>query len=338
MTAGPIIDLPSGKGVAHGGDLGAVRRRHPGALEPWIDLSTGINPLPYPVSALPSEVWSRLPSPEAEQALLEAAAMRYGCDAARIVAAPGTQALIQLLPRLARRSRVAIVGTTYAEHELCWRRHGHDVAVVGGLADAAGADVVVVVNPDNPTGRLVGPQALRALGPQLLVVDEAFIDLSPPEASLVRDLPDNALVLRSFGKTYGLAGIRLGFAIASQPLALRLREELGPWAVAGPALAIGAATLADTAWLQTTARRLAMDSARLDALLAGAGFTVLGGTSLFRLASHPRAPSLVERLAEHGIHVRAFAHRPMWLRFGLPAGDGDFNRLAQALQVPQKVR
>ena len=333
----PNIGVPGGKTVAHGGDLGAVRRRHPGALQPWIDLSTGINPLPYPVADLPADAWSRLPSHDAEQTLIATAAKRYRCEPGQLIAAPGTQALIQVLPRLVARSRVAIVGPTYAEHELNWRRHGHDVAVVASL-EAADADTVVVVNPDNPTGRLLPTQALRGAAARLLVVDEAFIDLLPNEASLAGELPDNAIVLRSFGKVYGLAGLRLGFAIAAVPLAQRLREELGPWAVSGPALAIGAAALADDAWLQETAARLAVDVRQLDASLISAGFTVLGGTPLFRLASHPKAQEKVEDLARQGIHVRAFGHQPRWLRFGLPRGDEEFRRLSAALQVPQKVR
>jgi cobalamin biosynthetic protein CobC len=132
--------------------------------------------------------------------------------------------------------------------------------------------------------------------------------------------------------------LRLGFAIAGVPLAQRLREELGPWAVSGPALSIGATALADDAWLQETATRLAGDVHKLDALLVSAGFTVLGGTPLFRLASHPEAPEKVDDLARQGIHVRAFGHQPAWLRFGLPGGDEEFRRLSAALQVPQKVR
>jgi cobalamin biosynthetic protein CobC len=333
----PITGFSTGKPIAHGGDLGAVRARHPEAPQPWIDLSTGINPLPFPVVDLPADSWSRLPSREAGQALIEAAAARYGCDARTIVAAPGTQALIQLLPRLVGRSRVAIVGPTYAEHELCWRRHGHDVAVVPQLADAAGADVVVVVNPDNPTGRLLDRRDLGSVEAGLLVVDEAFIDLLPAEASLAGDLPGNAVVLRSFGKTYGLAGMRLGFAIAPPALAGRLRDELGPWAVSGPALAIGRRALADGAWLRATANRLDADGRRLVALLTAAGFEIVGGTPLFRLGSHPQAPRLVESLARQGLHVRAFAGQDSWLRFGLPGEEG-FARLAAALQVPQKVR
>jgi cobalamin biosynthetic protein CobC len=333
----PNIGVPIGKPVAHGGDLGRVRRRHPDAPQPWIDLSTGINPLPYPVADLPADAWSRLPSREAEQTLIAAAAQRYRCQPDQLIAAPGTQALIQILPRLAARSRVAIIGPTYAEHELNWRRHGHDVAVVTSL-EAAAAEVVVVVNPDNPTGRLLPTQALRGVAARLLVVDEAFIDLLPHEASLAGDLSDNAIVLRSFGKTYGLAGLRLGFAIAPTPLAARLRDELGPWAVSGPALSIGATALADDAWLQAAAARLIADARKLDELLLSAGFTVLGGTPLFRLASHPEAHEKVEDLARQGIHVRAFGHQPTWVRFGLPRGDEEFRRLSAALQVPQKVR
>lgn len=333
----PNTGVSTGKPIAHGGDLDDVRRRHPRAPLPWIDLSTGINPVPYRVTEQPAEAWSRLPSREAEQALISAAAGRYRCAPGQLVAAPGTQALIQILPRLVARSRVAIVGPTYAEHEHNWRRHGHDVAVVVNL-EAAHADVVVIVNPDNPTGRLSPTQALRGVTARLLVVDEAFIDLLPGDASLAGNLPGNAVVLRSFGKTYGLAGLRLGFAIAHETLARQLRDELGPWAVAGPALAIGAAALADDAWLQAAATRLAADAHELDTLLVSTGFAILGGTLLFRLASHPQAGDKVDHLARHGIHVRAFAEQPTWLRFGLPRNKEEFRRLSAALQVPQKVR
>lgn len=330
MDALPITAATSVKPVTHGGDLGAVRGRYPDAPEPWIDLSTGINPVPYPVPSLPAESWSRLPSQRDEQALLEAAASRYGVrDPATIVAAPGTQALIQLLPRIVAKARVAVVGPTYDEHETCWRRQGHDVRIVASLDDAKDADVVVVVNPNNPTGLLLPPAGLRAHG--LLVVDEAFIDLLPREASLAADLPRNTIVLRSFGKTYGLAGARLGFAIAQKTIADRLRGEIGPWAVSGPAIEIGRKALSDSAWLETVAARLAEDRRKLDALLASAACEILGGTPLFCLAHHPDAAGVADRLARRGIHVRRFSANPGWLRFGLPADAGEFRRLALAL-------
>ncbi len=231
------------KPVAHGGDLAEVERHFPNAPRPWIDLSTGINPVAYPVPVLPAESWARLPSRSDQQALLAAAANRYGVrDPETIVVAPGTQALIQLLPRLVPKCRVVVVGPTYEEHEVSWRRHGHDVTNVGDFSETDGAEVVVVVNPDNPTGRLLSTTELRKRK-ATLVVDEAFIDFLPASASLAGDCPRNAIVLRSFGKAYGLAGLRLGFAIAEPNIAARLQEELGPWSVSGPALAIGRAAL-----------------------------------------------------------------------------------------------
>jgi cobalamin biosynthetic protein CobC len=316
--------------MVHGGDLGEASRRFPDAPRPWIDLSTGINPVPYPVPELPESAWTRLPGRAAEEALLEAAAARYGVPSkAMIVAAPGTQALIQLLPRLVPRSRIAIVGPTYQEHQACWSRAGHEVRLVPSLEDS---DVVVVVNPNNPTGRLVAPADLaRVKG--LLVVDEAFIDFLPREMSLAGDLPERAVVLRSFGKTYGLAGVRLGFAIAQREMANRIRAELGPWAVPGPALEIGRRALNDGAWLSAARERLVADSARLDGLLRKAGFEIAGGTLLFRLARHPSAAIFVQRLGQQGIHVRSFPAVPDQLRFGLPGNDEAFRRLAAALGV-----
>lgn len=324
----PITASGTAEPLAHGGDLGAIRRRFPEAPEPWIDLSTGINPVPYPVPDLAAETWSRLPTHQQERALLEAAAVRYGVrDPATIVAAPGTQALIQLLPRLVARSRVAVVGPTYEEHAHCWARQGHDVTIV---SDFEQADVTIVVNPNNPTGKLL-PREMLHQDRGLLVVDEAFVDLLPREASLAADLPANTIVLRSFGKVYGMAGVRLGFAVAEHRIADRIREELGPWAVSGPALEIGRRALADTNWLQAAAVRLAADRRKLDALLVSAGFTVMGGTPLFCLARHPDAGRMVEKLGRHSIHVRGFAHEPRWLRFGLPADESEFLRLGAAL-------
>ncbi len=325
------MDDPTGKPVVHGGDLSAVRRRFPDAPLPWLDLSTGINPVPYPVPELPADVWARLPTREQNDALIAAAAHRYGApDPATIVAAPGTQALIQTIPRLVPRSRVAVVGPTYEEHRVCWQRQGHEVRVVANLEEVGEAEVVILVNPDNPTGRLVPVEKLTPV-PRLLVVDEAFIDLLTPGASLIATLPPRTVVLRSFGKTYGLAGLRLGCAIASPDFAASLRAELGPWAVSGPALEIGRMALADDAWLQATSRRLTADRHQLDEILKDAGFTIVGGTSLFCLAEHPEAGSMIDRLGRGGLHVRRFPHWPTRVRFGLPGDAAAFDRLRTAL-------
>jgi cobalamin biosynthetic protein CobC len=326
----PSTTTEAPKPTVHGGDLSEVIQHFPHAPRPWIDLSTGINPVPYPVAPPSEAAWNRLPSRAAEEALQEAAMARYGVpDRRMIVAAPGTQALIQVLPRLLPPSRVAIVGPTYEEHQVSWRRAGHEVHIVSALEES---DVVVVVNPNNPSGRLVSPRELaRIFG--FLVVDEAFIDFLPREMSFAGQLRSRAVVLRSFGKTYGLPGLRLGFAIAPPDLAARIRAELGPWAVSGAALEVGRQALRDGAWLRTARERLVADSARLDGLLRAAGFELLGGTLLFRLVRHPSAAAFVQRLGQHGIHVRAFPGAPEQLRFGLPANDPAFRRLAAALGV-----
>ena len=316
--------------IAHGGGLIAANRRYPDAARPWIDLSTGINPVPYPLPPLPTDAFTRLPEPEAVAALEAVAAGAYGTrDAAMVVAAPGTQSLIHLLPRLIQARRVAVVGPTYAEHAAAWALAGCTVSTVPTPADAGDAEVVVVCNPNNPDGRPHDPATLAATS-GILVVDEAFADLDG--ASLVPSLrSDRAVVLRSFGKTYGLAGIRLGFAVTAPAMADRIREALGPWAVSGPALHIGAVALADAAWRDAARERLAQDAGRLDRLLPRAGCTVIGGTRLFRLVAHEQAAVLADRLAKAGILVRRFEEWPNWLRFGIPGSETAWQRLGLAL-------
>lgn len=303
----------------------------PQAPEPWIDLSTGINPEPYPLPAFDPAVWARLPSPSETQALARVAAARYGAGPENVVVAPGTQALLQWLPRLFPAVRVAIPGPTYGGHASAWRLAGAEI--VESFENATHA---VVVTPNNPDGRRTPATVLRALAERLtlLVIDEAFADFEPE--TLAVDPPPNTVVLRSFGKTYGLAGARLGFAIAREDLAGRLREALGAWAVGGPALEIGRAALADTRWLAEARARRVADANWLDAQLEAAGFTVVGGTALFRLAARPDAQRIFQRLGEAGILVRPFSYRSDWLRFGLPRAT-DRARVAAALQAAGRV-
>lgn len=321
--------------IEHGGDLAAARRRFAGAPEPFVDLSTGINPVPWPAPALPADALTRLPGQDALDRLAAIAARAYGVpDASCVVAAPGTQILLPLVAALRAPGRAAVLGPTYAEHARAAALSGHRVDDVTRASDLAGADLAIVTNPNNPDGRVVPRAELLALAGRigLLVVDEAFMDVGPEGESLAGDVARGGIVvLRSFGKFFGLAGLRLGFAIAAPATAAALRDRLGPWAVSGPALAIGAAALADTDWIAATRRRLAADAARLDGLLTGAGLTVVGGTALFRLAATPDAAGLYERLGRRGILVRRFAERPDRLRFGLPGDEAVWRRLAEAL-------
>lgn len=292
--------------------------------------------MPYPVGEVAQSAWSRLPEPADIAALEAAARLAYGAHpAAGIVAAPGTQALIQWLPRLFPARRVAVLGFTYGEHETCWRNAGAEVDTVGTLAKLCDYDAGIVVCPNNPDGRLVSPDDLARVAGMLarrggrLIVDEAFMDLIGVDLSLVPRLPiSGAIVLRSFGKAYGLAGLRLGFAAGSSADCALLRQAMGPWAVSGPAADIGRRALADDAWRAATVARLRDDSARLDRLLQLAGFAIIGGTPLFRLARHDAAQAVFEHLCRAGILVRPFQAKPDWLRFGIPL---DWERLQAAL-------
>jgi cobalamin biosynthesis protein CobC len=325
----------------HGGGLDRAAARYGIAPESWMDLSTGINPNGYPVPALPPDVWRRLTDAALDERLRAAAASRYGVDDTRLVVpAPGSQALIQWLPRLEPPSRVAVLGPTYNEHAPAWAAAGHEVREVGDLdAIPADADVVIVVNPNNPDGRVVEPSRLLELTERRLVVaDEAFADVVP-EASVAGCAGrTNLVVLRSFGKFFGLAGLRLGFALTERQRALALGAALGPWAVSGPAATIGVAALADEAWIMDARARLGRVAARLGQLLAGAGLAVLGGTPLFRLIVHPDAERLYERLARRGILTRRFAAHPAWLRLGLPGDEAEWARLAAGLAGLQQNR
>jgi cobalamin biosynthetic protein CobC len=284
-----------------------------------------------------------LPEPAALDRLAEVAAEFYGApSAAHVVPAPGTQILIGQIAALAAPGRAAVLGPTYAEHVRAAQRSGHRVEEVADIGGLHGVDLAVVVNPNNPDGRMVSRETLLGCADGLrpggvLAVDEAFMDVQVPAlearaTSLAGDVGDRRIVvLRSFGKFFGLAGLRLGFALAAPGLAARLRAALGPWAVAGPAIAIGAIALQDGAWAAATRASLAQSAARLDQVLAAAGLDVVGGTSLLRLVRTPLALELFCHLGRAGILARRFADHATWLRFGLPAGAPDWARLEAAL-------
>ncbi len=310
----------------HGGDINSAHLVYPQAPTPWIDLSTGVNPVPYPIPALEPETWTRLPAPAEIESLQAVAAARLGAPAETVVVAPGAQALIQWLPRLFPASAVAIPGPTYGGHATAWRAAGAKI-----LDRVESGSPAVVVNPNNPDGARRSLWGLRALArsASLLIVDEAFADFD--DESLGRDPPTATIVLRSFGKAYGLAGLRLGFAVARPEIAGILRAAIGAWAVSGPAIEIGRRALADSEWLARARARLEDDVDWLDGKLIRAGFEVVGGTLLFRLAHRADASAAFAALAAQGVLTRPFLARADWLRFGLPR-PGDRARVAAALE------
>ncbi len=331
--------------LEHGGRLLRAARQYGIPPEDWLDLSTGINPLGWPVPEVPARVWQRLP--EADDGLEAAARACYG--AAHCLPVAGSQAAIQALPWLRPRGRVGVLAPGYAEHARAWREAGHEVVPVAAEAltpvpsPASGRgefDVLVLIHPNNPTGTTFRVEDLLAWHAALaarggwLVVDEAFMDATPA-ASLAAfcDRP-GLVVLRSLGKFFGLAGARVGFVLAGAELLRRLAERLGPWAVAGPSRHVAARALEDAAWQQAARSRLPAAAQRLAELLGRHGLAPAGGCALFQWVCSEAAADIHGQLARRGVLTRLF-DRPSSLRLGLPGGEADWARLEAALSEPR---
>ena len=322
--------------LEHGGNLRDAIARFGRPREDWLDLSTGINPQPYPAPVVAADAWHRLP--EECSALSAAAEAYYG--APQLLAVAGTQAAIQALPRLRLASRVVVAAPAYAEHAHRWAHAGHAVREVAyeELGSAvADCDVMVVCNPNNPTGATVAPEVLLNWAAQLalrqgwLIVDEAFGDTTPHlSVASCSDRP-GLVVLRSVGKFFGLAGLRLGFVAAHPAVLSALADVLGPWAVSGPANEIGRAALADRSWQDATRSHLLSAGARLHDLLASHGIDA-SGSALFQWWPEPQAEAFWQHMAQRGIWVRLFTRGALGVRLGLPLDETGWQRLQKALE------
>ncbi|SFK13378.1 threonine-phosphate decarboxylase [Celeribacter neptunius] len=297
----------------HGGGLDAAVARFGGEKSDWIDLSTGINPTPYPIGNIPEAAWTALPDAAAQDALIQAARTFWKVPhGAAILAAPGASSLIARLPALWPKGAVEIRRPTYNEHAGAFEAHGWRVT-------AAEPSVQVAVHPNNPDGRLWRSENFTA---PFTIIDESFCDVMPDESHIERVRDGRTLVLKSFGKFWGLAGLRLGFAIGAPELIDRLATLTGPWAVSGPALAIGTVALNDPDWAMRTRIKLQHDISRLDAIFDKKGAKLIGGTTLFRLYETDNARAFQERLAKGRIWSRIFPYSERWVRLGLPPEHG----------------
>lgn len=341
--------------LEHGGKLRTAARRWGIPVENWLDLSTGVSPFayPYPDSAaaltVPGEHWQRLP--EEDDGLEEAARNYYEADYLLPVA--GSQAAIQALPRLRPDCKAGFLSTTYNEHMHAWKRQGHHVSFIEAAAgessqsnenlianlykSAERLDVIVLVNPNNPTGTAIDSVSLLNLSTILakrggwLIVDEAFIDAETRVNSLASATGENEalIVLRSLGKFFGLAGTRVGFVLAWRKLLIDLREELGPWTINGPARYIAQKALTDSDWIAENRLRLRDTSISLKKTLCEYGLTPSGHSQNFQWVETPHAREIHQQLAQQGVLTRLFED-PLSLRFGLP-GEGDWEKLELAL-------
>ncbi|AZE25114.1 threonine-phosphate decarboxylase CobD [Pseudomonas chlororaphis] len=320
--------------LEHGGRLRKAAEQYGIAEADWLDLSSGLAPWPWPIPEIGMRAWARLP--ETDDGLEQAARDYYG--AAHVLPVPGSQAAIQLLPRLRRAGKVGVLSPCYAEHAEAWRRSGYIVREVleqevDFFLDSL--DVLVVVNPNNPTGLSLTPERLLDWHARLaqrggwLVVDEAFMDNTPQLSLAAQADQVGLIVLRSFGKFFGLAGVRLGFVLAERKLLKLLAEQVGPWAVSGPTRVLGQVCLRDSQGHARQRLRSEVASLRLAHLLERHGLNPQGGCALFQWLITDRAELLHEFMARRGILLRLFTHNSS-LRFGLPADEADWSRLEQA--------
>ena len=259
----------------HGGALYRASKEFAIAPEHWIDLSTGISPEAWPVPAPPMEAWRSLP--DTEDGLIAGAADYYGCRVSEILPTSGSQFAIEQIPQLVDVGAVAVPVWGYAEHSYRWQLAGHQLywyssyQELAHLVETKTVANALVINPNNPSTELFTLAELQHLMAVLavnngkLVVDEAFMD-SCEEHSLCtiladRSCPPELIILRSVGKFFGLAGIRLGFVIASEVFIQRLEPQLSPWAVNHIARWVGQQALADRDWQRRQRQRLVQHSA-----------------------------------------------------------------------------
>ena len=317
--------------LEHGGHLISAAEHYNIPLEQWVDLSTGINPNGWPIPKIPLQYWQRLP--EANDGLVLAAKTYYQCHS--ILPIAGSQAAIQALPLLRKKSIIGILPLAYEEHGYSWEKAGHTVIKLTNEqidSQLDTLDVLIIINPNNPTAQQFDKETLLSWQQQLakrggwLIIDEAFIDTTPSK-TLSNHPPTNGLIiLRSIGKFFGLAGIRCGFILGTPQLLSQLNEILGPWAVSNPSRYIATRALLDTQWQQKTRQSLKQQSTRLAKILIKNGLTPNGKTDLFLWVKMPEAENIHQNLAKQGVLTRLFKQPPS-LRFGLPKDEDEWLKL-----------
>jgi cobalamin biosynthesis protein CobC len=322
--------------LEHGGNLSLAAKRYDIPIESWLDLSTAINPTHYPIPHMPTSAWQRLP--EDNDGLIEAACRYYGCPA--LLPTAGSQAALQILPKLRVSCTVAMPFTMYQEHAHAWQNHGHTVIFfedtpTNELLDQV--DVVLVCNPNNPTGKRYSKNQLLDWHQRLsaeggwLIVDEAFMDTTPEDSIASETHLAGLFVLRSLGKFFGLAGVRVGFLLAQQNMLTTVQEIIGPWSLTGPSRFVAKQSLLDQPWQAGTRQKLRQNSSQLKQLLKQYGLYSQGETDLFQYVATQHAIAIHQALAEQGVWVRLFKQTPA-LRFGLPT-DENWEKLEQALKA-----
>lgn len=331
----------------HGGDLFKIQKLYPNATQPWIDLSTGLNPIPYPwelkisQQELSSSAHKLPQKKDLEECITEWTKYLNVSEANEWLLMAGSQAFINITPRLFPGHKCLIVAPSYNEHERVWLCAERDYKLI--TPDELSSNIsnpntlLIITNPNNPDGYIWGKSNILEIGHTLsknngfLIVDEAFADLKP-EISLARNkLPKNILLLRSLGKFFGLAGLRLGIARLPEEIKRKTELEIGPWSVNALAVLIAKHALRDSNWISNTRIKLMSDAMKLSDILLKSGFQIIGKTDLFQLVEHRNFKAINKKLNQNGIYVRTFEEGRNIMRLGLPKNEKEFLRLKEIL-------
>ena len=309
----------------HGGGLDIAIKEYGNVRNNWIDLSTGINPDHYSIPKIPNYFWNTLPDSEAQNSMLKTARLFWNVPKnANIIASSGVSQLIAIMPNLLPAGKVEIISPTYNEHAAAFKSNGWKVGSNG--------NVRILVNPNNPNGKHHPITEEDSNNYDLIIIDESFCDVTPEKSLIHLTKQKNVIVLKGLGKFWGLAGLRLGFAIAAPELIESINKLIGPWAISGPAQFIGKAALSDINWISNTRLKLEVNSERLDQIMISHNIKPIGGTDLFRLFEVKDANRIQTKLAKSFIWTRIFPYSTNWLRLGIPKNDIEFERLSKALE------
>lgn len=331
----------------HGGDLSSVKEKYSDARYPWIDLSTGINPRAYPwekkidLTALAGYA-AKLPQ-SSDVKKCTSIWLKYlnVKDRNNWLLTAGSQAIINILPSIFPDHKGIILKPNYNEYERTWCRHLREYTTITrdkfDVNLLANNSVVMITNPNNPDAHLWQLEQIIHIANELaekngfLVLDEAYTDLCTDISLTTCSIPDNVLLLRSLGKFFGLAGLRIGLTKLPSKLYAKTADDMGPWTVSSISMAIAQMALSDTEWISNTLKSLKLNMEKLESILLEHDFKIIGNTDLYCLVQHEQSSMVVDKLNRSGIYVRTFSDNPSLIRFGLPKNDIEYKRLQEAL-------
>lgn len=321
--------------IEHGGNLERAMQSYGGSPSDWIDISTGISPFSASLPELRLSDWHRLPESASLDELAQIAQVYYASNQECIVTS-GSQFLINHLPDLLK-GDIGILEPSYGEYAASFARHGREYNALDTIDEIDDVQSIILANPNNPDGRLYAQGELYELAEVLkkrdgyLVVDEAFCDVCDNASMLIADPIENLIVLKSFGKFFGLAGARIGFVFAHNDVLHQIEQLQGPWSVSGPSISVAKYVLTCDGIHQDLLREISSRHSQFIQMLSDTRLKIIGGTKLFTLIEHENATDLHEHFLNKKILTRKFDYNACWLRLGLTSSTEEDLRLKQAI-------